>query len=115
MERIIDTDALRLMTVDECAGHTLDYAKGWKACIDWIKTLPTIEAEPARRWISVEDRLPEKSGDVLVCSRGYCLPVPYSQRWKAFNASDYDDGTKHALNSVTHWMPLPEMPEEEDA
>ena len=28
---------LRLMTVEECAGHTIDYAMGWKACIEWIK------------------------------------------------------------------------------
>ena len=28
---------LRLMTVEECAGHTIEYAMGWKACIDWLK------------------------------------------------------------------------------
>lgn len=28
---------LRLMTVEECAGHTIEYAMGWKACIEWIK------------------------------------------------------------------------------
>lgn len=31
------TVPLRLMTVEECAGHTIDYAMGWKACIEWIK------------------------------------------------------------------------------
>lgn len=31
------TVELRLMKVDEGAGHTLDYAMGWKACIEWIK------------------------------------------------------------------------------
>lgn len=33
----VDISKLRLMTVEECAGHTLDYAMGWKACIEWIK------------------------------------------------------------------------------
>lgn len=28
---------LRLMKVEECAGHTIDYAMGWKACIEWLK------------------------------------------------------------------------------
>lgn len=28
---------LRLMKCEECAGHTLDYAMGWKACIEWLK------------------------------------------------------------------------------
>lgn len=33
----VDMSKLRLMTVEECAGHTIDYAMGWKACIEWIK------------------------------------------------------------------------------
>lgn len=31
------TVELRLMKVEECAGHTLEYAMGWKACVEWIK------------------------------------------------------------------------------
>lgn len=46
MSRLIDADALRLMKVEECAGHTIDYALGWKACIDWVRTLPTVDAAP---------------------------------------------------------------------
>lgn len=33
----VDISKLRLMTVEECAGHTIEYAMGWKACIEWIK------------------------------------------------------------------------------
>ena len=33
----VDISKLRLMTVEECAGHTVGYAMGWKACIEWIK------------------------------------------------------------------------------
>ena len=33
----VDINKLRLMTVEECAGHTIDYAMGWKACVEWIK------------------------------------------------------------------------------
>lgn len=33
----VDISKLRLMTVEECAGHTIDYAMGWKACVEWIK------------------------------------------------------------------------------
>lgn len=35
--KYVDISKLRLMTVEECAGHTIDYALGWKACIEWIK------------------------------------------------------------------------------
>lgn len=51
--RPIDADALRLMKVEECAGHMLEYAAGWKACIDWIKTLPTVDALPVKHVITV--------------------------------------------------------------
>ena len=33
----VDISKLRLMKVEECAGHTIDYAMGWKACVEWIK------------------------------------------------------------------------------
>lgn len=33
IDRVIDNAP----TVEECAGHTIDYAMGWKACIEWIK------------------------------------------------------------------------------
>lgn len=36
-DECVDISKLRLMTVEECAGHTIDYAMGWKACIEWIK------------------------------------------------------------------------------
>jgi hypothetical protein len=25
------------MKVEECEGHSLDYAMGWKACIEWLE------------------------------------------------------------------------------
>ena len=28
----------RLMKCEECAGHTIEYAMGWKACIEWLKS-----------------------------------------------------------------------------
>ena len=28
---------LRLMKTEECAGHSIEYAMGWKACIEWLK------------------------------------------------------------------------------
>ena len=51
--RLIDANALRLMKVEECAGHTIEFASGWKACVEYCKNdAPTIEAEPVKhgRW-----------------------------------------------------------------
>jgi hypothetical protein len=81
----------------------------------------------SNRWISVEDRLPEKSGEYLV----------YTEMKDIFNAefdgcfgengefgcwkSYYDSHTLGFLDAewtpydgITHWMPLPESPEGEN-
>ena len=62
-------------------------------------------------WISVKDRLPNKEQDVLAFSvlgnetritlAGYC------------NDGTWFDGIFNCyINTVTHWMPLPEPPKE---
>lgn len=124
MARLIDADALRYMTVAECSGHSIEYAMGWKACVDWIKTLPTVGG-----WISVKDRLPEIDERVLVFGVGkydcfigttqiaithmsdrnlincHIKTQPYwIAPWQYF-LTDYE---------ITHWMPLPEPPKEDD-
>ena len=80
-------------------------------------------------WISVEDRLPDAAGyECLVCAvnenynqthiftahTGYGEPgwwtsnVHYMSR-----AKSPCDNSLHSALKVTHWMPLPEPPEEE--
>lgn len=61
-------------------------------------------------WISVEDRLPEGMGTVLIAHNG-----GVSFGW--FNGAYWTRGaaTKHKpIKTVTHWMPLPEPPKEVD-
>ena len=56
-------------------------------------------------WISVKDRLPDKSVDVLLWD-------------KMFSRADYIKGGKHDPRDwdadYTHWMPLPEPPKEDN-
>lgn len=57
------------------------------------------------KWISVKENVPEENVKVLVCTEhGSVLTAHYSRGWwhVAF-------GLK-----VTHWMPLPELPKEEE-
>lgn len=59
--RMIDADALRLMKVEECEGHSIEYAMGWKACIEYINAAPTIAAIPVG-WLKAQIR--SYTGDV---------------------------------------------------
>lgn len=61
-------------------------------------------------WISVKDRLPEVRLIVLA----YAAPtndISFAFRGRGSgNFIDYSSG--YYLNTVTHWMPLPNPPEE---
>jgi len=66
------------------------------------------------KWVSVNDRLPEKSGYYLTYSTYDAMRVlNYSTRWKAFNAYDVLDDDKDNLNETTaYWRLLPKPPRE---
>ena len=72
-------------------------------------------AQERTRWVPVEERLPEDRSDVLVVAywherwgvyMGWCAPE--RAEWSVhIGIGDRNDV------AVTHWMPLPEGPEEE--
>lgn len=65
-------------------------------------------------WISVKDRMPEKSGQYLCwfgankVAIGMAI-VTYVNEWKAFGRLE----SFEKYPNITHWMPLPEPPKEE--
>ena len=73
------------------------------------------EIEPKQEWISVNDRLPERLKEVLICFDDYgrkSVSVAtyrdyfYGKEWLSNMVS-------LSVDCVTHWMPLPEPPKEE--
>lgn len=65
-------------------------------------------------WIKCEDRMPEKSEKVFVhLKNGIMTAVWYSSKYRKFNCFDDIEPGGYAFNDVTHWMPLPEPPEED--
>lgn len=72
--------------------------------------------EKVAEWISVDEALPEESGEVIVhCDDGYIVIIEYSAVHKQFNNYDtlpYSNDTTFA--NVTHWRPLPAPPEIEE-
>ena len=123
MARLIDADEL----IRNLEGIISDYTSngiypekfGIDDFIDVVKEMPTI---PAAQWIRVEERLPERNGEYIVtaCDEG----EPYDEIiWNdtVVVCAEYykgcwtweDNSTEYSLDGiVTHWMPLPEPPEE---
>ena len=120
-QRLIDANALDADL--ESAQKTLEtnWEKQWKMNKGQVKGLAWArailrEAKSADvaamlpKWISVEERMPEKGKTVLVAfADGYvtigtiwgdCLIIPYSE-------------FEQPVAKGTWWMPLPEPPEEE--
>lgn len=97
---------------DEChGGHTGCPYKEDAFCImhicgDALAYINQLESR-GPKWISVKDRLPEDDDDVLIRIYGKIIGVGYriNGKWKSLSM------VKAPV--VTHWMPLPEMPEEE--
>lgn len=56
MAEYIEKDKLRLMKTEECAGHTIEYAMGWKACVEWVKSLPAADVREnvKAEWTSLD-------------------------------------------------------------
>ena len=89
-----------------------------------IEALEKENGVTVQEWISVKDRLPEESGNYIVCcddsSCSYGEGIWYSS--DVVVVSEYYEGswiwyvgdTEWSLeNIVTHWMPLPEPPKGE--
>lgn len=63
-------------------------------------------------WISVKDKLPDLYNKVLICWSGTNLKhidisMIVDSDCDVWNWSDFNIEDKH---SITHWMPLPELP-----
>lgn len=89
-------------------GAAADYMRGWNDAVD---------AMP--RWISVEERLPGKGHDwVLIIGKwesggGWIVPHVAEYREGIWMANGTGWNKIEDLHiKVTHWMPLPEPPEE---
>lgn len=90
-----------------------------------VEELPEV-AE--RGWISVKDRLPEPEREVLLIAHGWksrilyigCLHHMDAQKsWLTGITSKESDWLMQGWSylkepTVTHWMPLPELPKEAD-
>lgn len=69
--------------------------------IDMLKAAPGTE-----KWIPVSEQLPERFQPVIICRKGGKVETGWrdvNDWWRVY-------GTR--VKTVTHWMPMPEAPEE---
>ena len=91
----------------------------WEAKGDALRLIQRLEAQ-VPKWISVEERLPEKHGQMVVGlynqhGADKALLFPYVFTWHAYGSNGYVNGphfSDEGLDGlkVHYWMPLPEPP-----
>ena len=107
-KRLIDADKFMKEILTAGIGKTIiEYSESDIGCM--IRRQPTVDASEVLRnqWTSVKDKLPKKFEPVIVCREGGKVEQGYKDVmdwWKVY-------GTR--TKKVTHWMPLPEPPEED--
>lgn len=72
---------------------------------------PSVDATP--RWIPVEERLPENNFDVAIIIKHEGCTYLRVGWYRASGQFWLQAGLGLIEGTVTHWMPLPESPEEE--
>lgn len=102
--------------IDMISERNRNTCNGKMSCIQMkrmVESIPTADVDPVQKWISVKDRLPEEKVNCIVHYRhAYCDNDGY---W-AIGFCFYD-GEKFQFDSaykVTHWIPLPQPPDEYD-
>ena len=88
-------------------------------CKDALAYIQQLEAQ-VPKWISVEERLPEDDSAVLVYAVGNnensCVAMTsYTHHMHGYNIEGWRSPWQYFFyeRKITHWMPLPELPEED--
>lgn len=110
--RLIDADAL-IEWIDENVSEHTPSALVTKAVVIYALKSKNV-APTVGGWISVKDRMPEKSGEYLCWFGANKVAIgpailTYVDEWKAFGRLQ----SLEKYPNITHWMPLQEPPEVE--
>ena len=84
----------------------------WTEFADYLANALYNAGYRKQEWISVEERLPEKSGYYLICQKSpfWCEEIIQTARWHISSQRFRGAQAGCFMDDVTHWMPLPEPP-----
>lgn len=102
-----------IFSLDHLCSSALEYIQHLEAGIDRCYELAKQVESAQPKWISVEERLPVEDETVIVCADDGCVYA--AQYWGHGKWRRELIGCIRSDTDVapTHWMPLPEPPEEE--
>ena len=107
----VEQVALLLVCLEDYKQLKADY-------IELDKQLRTANTEIDRlqsvnSWIPCSERLPEKDMSVLISAQGHRVTAYYDSVKRVFMLTE-TEGLFYSMSAVTHWMPLPEVPQRKD-
>lgn len=123
--RLIDADELKKRAEEICFPDMPDCGNFYAVGVPDIDIMPTIDPEslrPTAHWASVKDRLPDPDEKVIVYNaenEGTFFARRIESDFKCWDAVTREfvnwrwipyGYTCITLESVTHWMPLPNPP-----
>lgn len=105
----IDNAIIMLDRIDTAESYDDDRIEAVKAVLRRLAGNSPVTPDG---WISCSERMPKETGDIIVVSDGIVMSgISYSRRDGFYIAAlEYDDD--EPIGGVTHWMPLPEPPQE---
>ena len=93
-----------------------------------VETLKVLKEQEAMSWINVKDGLPNENGSYLVVYKAFQYALMSVKKFAKdlYSVDEYDFPNEHRpgwyeyddeygyieRNDITHWMPLPNLPEE---
>ena len=83
----------------------------WDMNVAW-RVWQAAKAQAVPEWISVDDRLPNRQVNVLVASKHDFVCI--ASLTNNHKNNKFYDGDGFAINSITHWMPLPKPPKAQE-
>lgn len=94
---------------------TDEWVQAYEMAIAALREQSKVVDSDQFKWISVKDKLPEKGKFVLLSyAKNNRNPTQFAKNTMAVGRFEYGKFlVEGCCVSVTHWMPLPEPPEEE--
>ena len=111
-------DKLEYIEYDEALGCYIEKQDGLPTGVAaWVNGAfygfeQAAKAQAVQKWISVEDNLPNRQANVLVASKHDFVCI--ASLTNNHKNNKFYDGDGFAINSITHWMPLPKLPKAQE-